>query len=485
MTARSTPIQVLFAAAEADPYVKIGGLGDVSGTLPPAIARYSDGQVDVRLVLPLHQPIRERTETLVRLGEYQLVAGDHLETVEVYCDPDNPSPAYFLDGEPVRASSGVYSTDQQRDAAKYVFFSLALLGLPEFLNWKIDILHANDWHTSIAIYALKTIPKYSDPAVKTVLSVHNLPYLGEGCQSTLYSYGVQPIEEPLLPDWGKHLPLAMGMATADLIIPVSPGYASEILTPEFGCGLETMLIHRKDRILGIANGLNTDLWNPVTDPILAETFDPTESFAGKIVNKAAIQSRFDFEVSQELPLLTMITRMDRQKGVDIAIEALQLTADIPWQAVILGSGDPELQARCAALQQAFPGRIAAVFGFENALSHLLYGGADIFLMPSRYEPCGISQMISMRYGTIPVAHATGGLIDTISPTTVANPGTGFLYTPNTSGQLADAIRQAVESFHHKKTWLKIQQNAAGIDFSWKKSARQYIEAYMKLLQHPS
>lgn len=485
MTARSVPTQVLFAAAEADPYVKIGGLGDVSGTLPPAIARYSDSQVDIRLVLPLHAPIRERFDSLTKLGEYQLVAGDHLETVEVYIDPENPTPAYFLDGEPVRASSGVYSTDIQRDAAKYVFFSLAVLGLPDFLNWKMDILHANDWHTAIAIYALKSIPKYANPAIKTILSVHNLPYLGEGSQSTLYSYGVPPIDEPLLPDWGRHLPLAMGFATADLIIPVSPGYAAEILTPEFGCGLEPLLIHRKDCITGITNGLNTDLWNPITDPMLAETYDPTESVDGKTVNKAAVQSRFDFEINPNIPLITMVTRMDRQKGVDIAIEALQISADLPWQTVILGSGDPDLQARCASLQQAFPGRVAAVFGYENALSHLLYGGADIFLMPSRYEPCGISQMISMRYGTIPVAHATGGLIDTITPAGNLHKGTGFLYTPNEANRLAETIRMAVEAFHDKETWRGLQVNAAAKDFSWKNSARQYLEAYHKLLQHPS
>jgi starch synthase len=485
MNARNAPIQVLFAAAEADPYVKVGGLGDVSGTLPPAIARYSEDQVDIRLVLPFHQPIRENNPGLVRLGDYQLVSGDHLETVEVWFDPESPTPVYFLDGDPVRATGGVYSTDIEKDAAKYIFFSLALLNLPDFLNWHMDVLHANDWHTAVSIYAIKTIPRFENLSVKTVLSVHNLPYLGEGCQPTLTSYGLPPIDEPLLPEWGRHLPLALGFAYADLIIPVSPGYAAEILTPEFGCGLEPLLIARKDRILGIVNGLNTDLWDPQTDPFLAENYDPVESLDAKAVNKAGLQSRFGFELKPGIPLMTLVTRLDRQKGVDIAVEALQQLDDVPWQTIILGSGDPQLQSKVDKLQTALPNKVAAVFGYENPLSHLLYAGADIFLMPSRYEPCGISQMIAMRYGTIPVAHATGGLIDTIQPTRNGKVGTGYLYSPNEPGQLAGAIHNAINDYRHKKNWHHMQQNAAAQEFSWKNSARQYIDAYINLLQHPS
>lgn len=474
------PMRILFTAAEADPYVKIGGLGDVAGSLPLAIHQAAPDQVDIRVVLPLHQPIREKYEHLKPLGSFVLESGQRREEVLVYQDPAALIPVYFLDGVPVRHTNSVYSLDSALDADKYIFFSLALLKLPEFLGWRPDVLHANDWHTAVSIYALKRIPGYQDRSIKTVLSVHNLPYLGEGCQPTLTEYGIPAYPYRLLPSWAYHLPLPLGLVSADLIIPVSPGYAAEIQTPDFGCGLETMLRSRLSHIHGIINGINQDQWNPATDPYISSPFDQ-DHLDQKTANKTTLLKDLGLNTDPAIPLLVLVSRMDHQKGVDIALEGLEKAIHLSWQAIILGSGDPVLQNHCAALMHAHPDRVHATVGFKNELSHQMYAAGDIFLMPSRYEPCGISQLISMRYATIPLAHSTGGLKDTIRPVKgKQNNGTGYLYKPNTAEDFVTALKKALSDYRNRTTWSSIQRNAISLDFSWNKSAELYIENYQRL-----
>ncbi len=359
-------INVLFTAAEADPYIKIGGLGDVAGSLPLTIHQNTPEsntkpEIDIRLVLPLHQPIREKFTNLKYLGEYQLVAGIKSENVQVYQDTSSLIPAYFLDGEPIRNTSGVYSLDSSLDAEKFIFYSLALLKLPDFLKWKIHILHANDWHTATSIFALKMVDQFQNPSIKTILSIHNLPYLGEGSQHTLSEYHIPSFPVGLMPSWAYHLPLPLGMATADLIIPVSPGYAKEIQTDSFGCGLERLLQSRSNRILGIINGISEEQWNPATDPFIASHYDAT-TLGNKVCNKQEMLQDLGLNTDPAIPLIIMITRMDHQKGVDIAVEGLYQLIDIPWQAIILGSGDPILESRVTELQNSHPDRIRAIIG---------------------------------------------------------------------------------------------------------------------------
>ena len=485
MKRKQKSIHVLFTAAEADPYVKIGGLGDVAGSLPVAIHQLTESidtlsRVDIRLVLPLHKPIKESFDHLKYLGEYLLESGARQENVQVYQDQSSLIPVYFLDGEPIRKTSGVYSLDSSQDAEKYIFFSLALLKLPQFLKWEMDILHANDWHTAIGIYALKMVPPFQDPHIRTVLSVHNLPYLGEGCQTVLGEYRIPAYPYGLLPSWAFHLPLPLGFITADLIIPVSPGYAQEIQTPDFGCGLEHLLQSRSNHIIGIVNGINQDQWNPATDPFIPSPYD-LDRLSYKKTNKLELLQDLNLNIDPDIPLLIMITRMDHQKGVDIAVDGLQEVLDRPWQAILLGTGDPTLENRCIQLHQAYPDRIRSIIGFKSELSHQLYAAGDIFMMPSRYEPCGISQMISMRYGTIPVAHATGGLIDTISPTQPCIPGNGYLYTESSPSNFAQSLRLALTDYLQKDLWQTFQSNAMQRNFSWEKSASQYVDQYKRLV----
>ncbi len=481
-------IQVLFIAAEAEPFIKVGGLGDVAGALPKTIRKLSerssgDYGIDIRLVIPYHADIKKRSFAIEKIGEFQVDSILGQVPCEVYYSNQNGLPVYLLDSLAINNNSPVYHADPLLDGMKYIFFSKACLELTKHLKWTIDILHANDWHTSSAIYALKTTYK-RDPFfkdTKTILSLHNLPFTGFGTQDALTKYALPPGNAPTLPDWAKHSPLPLGLLTADRIIAVSPNYAKEILTPEFGCGLESFLQTRSSKIMGILNGIDTDIWNPMQDKEIIFNYD-FDTLTSKNKNKTALQAAFNLENSQEIPLLTLISRMDPQKGVDIAIRGLQTCIDESWQAIILGTGNPVIEQMANDLANEHPAHIKTVTKFDAHLAHQLYAGSDIFLMPSRYEPCGISQMISMNYGTIPVARATGGLADTINNYKSNRvDSTGFLFTKPYPSTFKYSLQRALKLFHQKEIWLRLQLNGMRQDFSWNKSAASYTQVYKSLI----
>jgi starch synthase len=479
---------VLFLAAEAEPFIKVGGLGDVAGALPDAILRLSKknpepDQVDIRLALPYHFAIKQRGFEPAFLGEFGVLSQKGPVICQVYYYDKDGLPVYLLDGEPVDEKSPVYSPDPIHDGFKFVFFSLAALGLADFLDWRVDILQANDWHTATAIYALKT-NDLNSPNLKNTRALHtlhNLPYMGFGVQQALLEYGLSPVKNTDLPEWANHTPLPLGLLHADRIVAVSPHYAQEILTPEFGCGLEKFLTKRQEKIQGILNGLDTDRWNPKTDPKIKQTFS-TESLALRSINKLSLQDQFNLIQDQSIPLLTLISRMDPQKGIDIVLSGLKYCEELPWQAIILGTGDPVVEEMARSLEKQYPGRVRSVIAFDNDLAHQLYAGADIFLMPSRYEPCGLSQMIAMRYGCVPIARATGGLVDTIQHISrTIDQGTGFLFDRPYASVFANTLKRALRFFADPQTWRIIQANGMSTDFSWEQSARQYNDVYSELL----
>ncbi len=295
-------------------------------------------------------------------------------------------------------------------------------------------------------------------------------------------YGIPAYPFGLLPSWAQHLPLPLGLTTADGIIPVSPGYAQEIQTPEFGCGLERLLQSRAKYITGIVNGIDQTVWNPETDNWITNSFN-IETLHEKINNKKILVEGTGMEFNPTIPLLVVVSRMDYQKGIDLVVSCLQDMLDYPWQAIILGSGDSVIEQKCQIFAQDHPNRMRLITGFHAELAHQLYAGGDIFLMPSRYEPCGISQMISMRYGTIPVARATGGLKDTILSTRPGKPGTGYLFDEATSSSFAQALRFALQDFTDPDLWREIQRNAMKMDFSWDASALKYIQQYANLVHN--
>jgi len=356
------------------------------------------------------------------------------------------------------------------------------------LDWKPHLIHANDWHTAPILYALKRL-RASDPFYRhaaLLLGLHNLPYMGAGAGPALAEFGLPPAKESPLPWWAQDMPLPLGLLSADHIVAASPTYAQEVLTEEFGCGLQDFLTTREDSLSGILNGLDVERWNPSTDPALAANYEG-ERLEARAINKAALQVEFGLEQAAGVPLLAMVTRMDQQKGVDLALEALRLMEGLPGrfssaQVIILGTGDPHLEDAARSLEADFPAQARAAVRFDTALSHRIYGGADILLIPSRYEPCGLTQMIAMRYGCVPVARATGGLRDTIQDCDATIDSTGFLFAEASPEALAAGLRRALFYYADTKAWRGLQLRGMKRDFSWQRFARQYAELYRTLVE---
>lgn len=477
----SATINILFLAAEAEPFVKIGGLADVAGSLPLALRalpyQATRGvRLDVRLVLPLHRSIRADAPTLQPVAEFSVYRRGGNIPAQVFMMSSGGMPVYFINGTPLSSTSSVYSTDPALDREKYAFFSLATLELIRYLDWQPDIVHANDWHTALALYALCSHHTNQELArVRTVFTVHNLPYMGGDSSDVLSAYGLIPLNDDSLPKWAQTQPLPLGLWSADVIVPVSPTYAREILTPDFGCGLDPYLMTRTKSMTGILNGLDVKCWNPETDQTLAARFNADE-LPARAANKTALRKVLELEGDVRVPLLVMIGRIDQQKGLDITFEALRQMTDRSWQFVILGSGDPALENAARSLQADFPDRVRAVIRYDAALGRLLYGGADMFLMPSRYEPCGLAQIIAMRYGCVPVVRATGGLKDTVQ-----EGKTGFLFQEAVAGSMVEAMERALTVYARPEKWQHFQRNGMKEDFSWPRSARQYAIIYRSLV----
>lgn len=484
-------LKILYAAAEAAPFVKVGGLGDVTGSLPIALRKLpakmrSGTKLDLRLALPFHPVIQRELASPepaltfhVPTPNGPIQARAHLANLEGI-------PVYLIAGAPVPVEGGVYSLDTQKDGEKFTFFSLACLELCKALAWAPDIIHAHDWHAALSAHAL-ALRRATDPffaATRSMLTVHNLPYMGAGTDRALRAYGIAENTDPRLPEWGGYQPLPMGLAAADFITIVSPTYGREILTPEFGCGLEGFLQSRADSITGILNGLDVDAWDPATDRALAHNFNRGDLEARE-ENKKALLDELGLIPQIDAPLLTVISRFDRQKGIDLVASALRQVQDEPWQAILLGSGDPTLEESARQLERDLPERVRAVLRYDAQLSRRLYAGGDMLLMPSRYEPCGLAQMIAMRYGCLPVANATGGLRDTIFDLDDPAHSTGFLFESATVRALSAALRRALSAYADRKGWQARQAFAMRQDFAWTRSAQAYFNLYQDLLKNPT
>jgi len=469
------PMNILFLASEADPFVKVGGLGDVAGSLPIALRALQDVPLDVRLAIPFHNAIRMENFIMQREMEFTIPRQGVNIPVEVFRTELQELPVYLISGEPIRHFETVYGPTPVAESEKYIFFSLAALELVRRLDWQPDVVHANDWHTAASIYAIKR--QSADPFwehTKTVLSVHNLCFMGGGSESVMTAYGLPPVDAPELPVWARQVPLAVGLWAADKIVAVSPSYAEEIQTPDYGCGLDDFLLSRRKHVTGIINGIDTTVWNPANDTFLTANFT-ADTLPARNGIKIRLQSRLGLDVNVKTPLLGMVTRMDQQKGVDILLGALRLLADEPWQAILLGTGNPELELAARRLETDLPGRVVSVLRYDGKLAHRIYGGSDILLMPPRYEPCGLAQMIAMRYGCIPVVRATGGLRDT-----VAEGRTGFLFNDASATALASALRRALATYHDPESWQEMQRTDMSKNFSWEVSALKYVTLYRSL-----
>lgn len=477
-------LNVLFLAAEAEPFIKVGGLGDVAGALPRALRNLSPAvtngaQVDVRLVLPMHSVLKTGSRQLRALLSFQLPYRGHSLPVQVFVGNSQGVPVYFIDGKPIASAGSVYSADSALDSDKYVFFPLAALELTRHLGWKPDVVHANDWHTALACYALVLKRRKGEfPGVASLFTLHNLPFMGPDISRLLESYQLVAAETGL-PKWARTRPLPLGLWAADAIVAVSPAYAREVLTPEFGCGLEDYLRARRDSVTGILNGIDYDSYNPALDPAISANFGiPT--LQKRALNKVALQQQMNLPVDSRVPLLAVISRMDPQKGIDLIPPALRKLKDLQWQAVVLGMGLPKLENAVQRLGRQFPDRVRVAVKFDANLARQIYAGADILLMPSRYEPCGLSQMIAMRYGCVPIVTAVGGLMDT-----VVNGQTGFVMSKPSALRLTAAIRQALRIFPDQTEWETLQKAGMSRNLSWTVSAQAYYAAYRRVMQRAS
>lgn len=468
-------INVLFLAAEAEPFIKVGGLGDVAGTLPRVLRSLSTDElkIDVRLVLPHHPSVK--VGALRPLGMYSIPRGETEIQVEVNETQLDGMPVYLIGGDPINESGSVYSTNALVDAEKYIFFSLAALGLPALINWQPDLIHANDWHTAMSVYGTLARRWEGQRHMATVLTLHNLPFMGPDSSSIMEAYKLQ-LAQTDLPEWARVMPLPLGLWASDAIVAVSPTYGQEILQPEFGCGLNEFFLTRRETVSGILNGLDTISFNPADDTALGVNYD-INTLEKRAANKAVLQNRLGLPQEATIPLIAMVGRMDVQKGVDLALTALKGMGKLNWQAVILGTGSPKLEEAAMALQAAFPDRVKVETRYDAGLARQIYAGADMLLMPSRYEPCGLAQMIAMRYGCLPVVRAAGGLNDTVQ-----HGSTGFVFQKAHHLSLLSAIKSAMKVYADGEKWKQMQLNGMARNFAWEASAISYLDLYQSLIK---
>jgi len=478
-------LNILFVASEADPLVKVGGLGDVAGSLPAFLRNIPDSaglpKLDVRLAIPFHPSIRQKVKNAHLVAEFSVPHPSGPLPAQAYLTEVNGIPVYLIAGAYIPEEGPVYSPDHRVDALKYVFFSLAVLELPKALNWPVDILHANDWHTALSPYVL-ALYKKQDPFYQytgSLLSVHNLPFMGAGAEKVVGEFGIPPVRDPAMPVWSWQIPLPMGIQAADKVVAVSPTYAEEVLTPEFGCDLQEFLKTRWRALSGILNGLDTENWDPSKDSEIPAQFS-TENLLAREANKHALLTEFKLQPDPETPLLILIGRFDRQKGVDIALSGLQMVKDLPWKIIMLGTGDPLLEEAAHRMEAELPTKVRAALRFDARLARRMYAGGDILLMPSRYEPCGLAQMIAMRYGCLPLARATGGLRDTITDDPTGKTSTGFLFAAASPEAFASRLTKALQQYQNQQAWQAMQLRAMAQDFSWQKSAIDYAKIYLQI-----
>jgi starch synthase len=407
--------------------------------------------------------------------------------------PGAPVPTLLVDAPRYFDRDGLYGEwgrDYPDNAERFTVFCRAALEWLRGLATPPDIVHCHDWQAALAPAMLRaTAALYPElRRVRVLQTVHNLAYQGRFPASAwhLLNLDARYFTSDWLEFWGDINFLKAGLVFADVLTTVSPRYAREIQTPEFGEGLDGVLRTRAGRLRGITNGIDYRVWNPATDPALAARYDDND-LAGKATCKADLQGALRLRLDARVPLLGIVSRLAWQKGIDVALDALPpLCERSDIQLVVLGSGEPALERRLQDLAARFPDRVAVRTGMDEALAHRIIAGVDLFLMPSRYEPCGLNQMYSQRYGTVPVVHATGGLDDTVLAFDAASgEGSGFTFAPCTPEALRDAVERALAVRRDVTTWRRLQRNGMQQDFSWERSARAYQMVYGTLLAAPA
>ncbi len=475
-------MRILHVASEAYPFMKTGGLADVCASLPRAQARLGH---DVRVLIPAYRAATAKLRAPKTIADVQLsgLPGD-VRVLETGMQDSTSKvwlvdygPAFDRDGNPYLDDTGIAWRDNAERFLLLCRTAVSIVHEPALFGWRPDVVHCHDWQAGMVAPLID-----DDQDIVKIFTVHNLSYQGIFPRATFTSLGLN--EELWAMDGIEYLDqmsfIKGGIVFSDWITTVSPTYAREIQTSELGCGLEGLLQHRSDRLMGILNGIDYDEWDPNTDPHIDYHYT-ADTLHGKLRNKVACMERWSLHRSDNAPLFGFVGRLVEQKGIDLLIAALPELLAHGFPFVVLGTGDPELERKLQAIGRAHPERIHVRIGYDEKMSHQIEAAADIFVMPSRFEPCGLNQMYSMHYGTVPVVSQTGGLTDTVvpaAPQTLADKtATGFSFTELTAEGLGAAIRQSVELFDNKERWGAIMRTGMTRDFSWRRSALAYLDLY--------
>ncbi len=472
-------MKVCFIAAEAAPFVKVGGLGDVIGSLPKSLRELG---VDARVILPLYSSI-DRERFGLKYKAYQFVdLGWRHSYCGIFETEVDGVPCYFVDNEQYFNRDSIYG--QIDDGERFAFFSKAALEILPELDFKPDVVNVNDWHTALSVIYLDVLKSreaefYKD--MKSVLSIHNIEFQGKFNPYEMGNlFGLENKYFDALIYNGDLNLLKGAIQLADRVNTVSETYAREILDPYFSYGLDKILNVEQGKLRGILNGIDVDKFNPKTDPMIPVNYD-LKTFEDKVQNKLAFQKEMDLEVNADIPLIGMVTRLTHQKGIDLILQASEDILRTGAQLVILGTGDAHYESALRSLEHYRHDRVRSILLFSNEMSAKIYAASDLFLMPSKTEPCGLSQLISMRYGTIPVVHRVGGLRDTVIPFTGVE-GNGFTFESFQAGDMMDAIYRAVTCFYQSPDeWKQIIKNNLQKDVSWEQSAKKYLDLYHEVV----
>ncbi|MCX8021537.1 MAG: glycogen synthase GlgA [Syntrophorhabdaceae bacterium] len=484
-------MKILIASPEVFPFIKTGGLADVTGSLPKALLKLG---IDARVILPKHKGIEEQGFKIkYKNMKYSCPMSQGYVEGEIVETEHEGLIAYLVEKDEYFYRDYLYNTpdgDYLDNAERFIFFSKSILEAIKVTGFVPDVLHCNDWETALAPLFLKTLYREDQvlKKVATLFTIHNLGYQGIFWQYDMHllNIGWEYFTPDYIEFFGNINFLKAGLVFSDIINTVSKKYSLEIQTPEYGQGLDGVLRARKDDLYGIVNGVDYNEWNPENDPYIPVNYS-RDTVEKKVKNKLVLQETFNLPVSENIPVIGTISRLADQKGFDIIASSLEDMFSSGVQYIVLGTGERRYHEMLSEIAKKFPRSFGIKIAYDNKLAHLIEAGSDIFLMPSKYEPCGLNQLYSLRYGTVPVVRGVGGLEDTIVDYT-RDPidGTGFKFYEYSAEAMLDAVKRALNTYEDKERWANLVKRCMAEDFSWERSALEYIELYKKaVIKHES